>query len=303
MIKHATLLTLTLLLGNLILSPTLSFSQKQKKKKEKLLYISKRGPGFDIYKNTPDGKNETQLTKLEGWEWQTQYIKRPGKAQHVILFNSQNKKDGFKQRAMDTKGQLIPFDTKELPAFDMSPNGKWVIYTRKIGKGNHIILIPYKRPQDSIQITQGAFYHGRMKWSPDSRQICFIANQSGSNEIYIYDLNSKKTTRITNNNVREKYCTWSADGQQIITSMQKEKANNDLFLINLRNRKITRLTNTPDIHESEIAWSPSGRYVAYHAKVNGKDDIFLLNLFTKKVTKITQGQGYHGEPCWILEKD
>ncbi|HAS44990.1 MAG TPA: hypothetical protein DCS93_31200 [Microscillaceae bacterium] len=297
--KHTTISLLFLvLLSSLLMSTTLVLNIKPQ---EKLLYISKRGAGFDIYKNTLNGQNETQLTTLEGWEWQTQYIKKLGKQRHLILFNSQNKKEGFRMRAMDRQGNPVNLNTKGLPAFDMSPNGQWVVYNRKQGKATHIILVPFAHPQDSIQITSGRHYHGRMKWSPDSRRISFISDKSGSNEIYVYRLKSKKTERITNNQVREKYCTWAPNGRQIITSMQKGKANNDLFLIDLKTRQTMRLTDTPSIHESEIAWSPSGKYVAYHAKVAGKDDIFLLTLKTKKVTKITQGQGYHGEPGWIVE--
>ncbi|OJJ23655.1 hypothetical protein BKI52_04645 [marine bacterium AO1-C] len=299
MSKHLKIYSLAvLLLSSLFISATQDLGIEDR---EKLLYISKRGPGFDIYKNTPNGKNETQLTKLEGWEWGPQYIKKLGKQRNLVLFNSQNKKDGFRMRAMDLQGKLMDLDTKGLPAFDMSPNGQWVVYNRKQGKAMQIILVPFAHPQDSIQITSGKYYHGRMKWSSDSKRISFVSDKSGSNELYVYHLKSKKTRRITKNDLREKYCTWSPNGKQIITSMQKGKANNDLFLIDLKTSNTTQLTQTPDIHESEITWSPSGRYVAYHAKVNGKDDIFLLDLKTKKVMKVTQGQGYHGEPGWIVE--
>ncbi|MEL6968741.1 MAG: hypothetical protein AAFO02_01120 [Bacteroidota bacterium] len=59
------------------------------------------------------------------------------------------------------------------------------------------------------------------------------------------------------------------------------------------------LTDTP-FSESKIAWSPSGRYIAYHAKVDEMDDIFLLEIQMGKVEKVTAGNGYHGEPEWIL---
>ncbi len=263
---------------------------------ESISYISSRGSGFDIYRNNLEGSAEVKMTKDLGWEWGPQFV-RPLK---MLIYNSQDTSGVFQQKAMELNGENLPFKTFDLPGFNISPDGQWIAYSRKVGESNQIIIAPYSNIQDSIQITSGNYYFGRQKWSNDGNKIAYISDQTGSNEIYIYNLESKQTQQITNNDKREKYMSWSPDGKQLATTMDMGEEENDIFLINLADLQITQLTDSP-INESEIAWSLKGGYVAYHAKVDEKDDIFILSIENKEITKITNGEGYHGEPAWILE--
>jgi len=158
-----------------------------------------------------------------------------------------------------------------------------------------------ENPSDSMPITEMKGYNGRPKWSPDGNQILFIGDQSGSNELYLYDLPSVKTRRITENALREKYTSWSKDGKSIVTTMAEEEMPNDIYRIDLATLEVTQLTQT-SINESEISMDPQGRYVSYHAQLDGRDDIFLLALETKDVLHITS-KGYHGETVWMEVKE
>ena len=80
----------------------------------------------------------------------------------------------------------------------------------------------------------------------------------------------------------------------------KENLPNDIYLIDIQSSATTQLTQTP-INESEISWSPVGGKIAYHAQVNEKDDIYTIDIQSGEVRKITNGEGYHGEPAWIVE--
>lgn len=270
---------------------------KDEASKQKLVYISNKAGGFDIFKNDLSGQNEVNLTKLPGWEWYPQFVREQG----LIIFNRQDTSGNFSLKAMDLNGNERSFDTQNLPGFDISPNGKWAAYTRKIGESTQIIVAPLNAIKDSVQITDNTFYNGRPKWSNDNQKIAYISDRSGSNEIYVYDLTEQSTLQLTDNDVREKYLSWSPDDTQLISSMARDTLPNDLFIINLDTRSATQVTDTP-INESEISWSPRGDYIAYHAQVEGKDDIFILDLTSKEVKKITDGLAYYGEPKWIIEK-
>ena len=269
----------------------------QKEFKDILLYIAKREPGFDIYRNNIQGNAEKKLTQNPGLDWRPQFVIES----RQIIYNSQDTAGNFQMLKMSLNGDSRPMDMQGLPEFTISPNGKWAVYTKKDGDNTHIWMTPLKKPEDSLQITNQKGYQGRVVWSLKSDQFAFIADHSGSNEIYTYQLKTKKIKQITQNQNREKYISWSPDGKQLAFTMQREDTQNDIYLVNLGNAGIQQLTHTPDIHESEIAWSLSGKYIAYHAQVEGKDDIFVINLNDKKVSRVTQGNGYHGEPAWGLE--
>lgn len=278
--------------GEAVEDPTKSETYQQK-----LVYISNKADGFDIFKNDLSGQEEVNLTNLPGWEWYPQFIKEKG----LILFNRQDTSGNFSVKAMDLLGNQRSFDTQNFPGFDISPNGQWVAYTRKVGESTQIHIAPLQSVQDSIQITNNDFYNGRPIWSNDSQKIAYISDRSGSNEIYIYDLKQRSSHQLTDNEVREKYLSWSPDDTQIVTSMARDTLPNDLFIIDIATKGISRLTDTP-INESEISWSPQGDYIAYHAQVEGKDDIFIIDITTKEIKKITDGLAYYGEPKWIVEK-
>ncbi|MEL7422722.1 MAG: hypothetical protein AAFN81_07015 [Bacteroidota bacterium] len=263
--------------------------------KEELIYIASRGEGFDLYTFDLENQTESQYTKALGWEWGPQFIA----AEKVIVYNSQDTVGNFQLRAADLRGDSVSFSLPDLPDLKVSPNGEWILFTRKDGDVSQLKLASRENPADSLLITPAAAYHGRAKWNANSDQIAFISDQSGSNEVFCYQLSNKQTQRLTTNSLREKYLSWSPDGRSLASTIRGDRTENDIVIIKLQDLSLERLTDTP-INESEIAWSPSGRYIAYHAKVDEKDDIFLLEIETGKVEKITTGNGYHGEPEWIL---
>ena len=265
-------------------------------KEEVLLYIASRGEGFDIYRNTSIGLKEEQLTTAPGWEWAPQVVLAEGR----IIYNSQDTSGNFSQRAMNLQGEELEFRGIDLSGFTIAPSGDRIAYTVERDGGTQLMIASYPAVADSAQITRRPNYHGRPCWSPDGTKLAYISDQSGSNEIYVYDLTDKRHERLTNNQLREKYLSWSPDGQQLATSMQQDTLAADLFIIGLTDQSVTQITETP-IDESEIAWSPLGGFMAYHAEVEGADDIYVLDLQTGGVKRVTKADGYHGEPCWALE--
>lgn len=263
---------------------------------EKLIYIASRGEGFNLYTRDLTTGVEMPFTTAPGWEWAPQYIAE----ENVVLYNSQDTSGNFQMMAVDLDGQEAGFAIPDLPDFVVSPDGKRGIFSRKNGDASLLKLVSLNDLSDSLLITPDSAYHGRVKWSMDSKNLAYISDKSGSNEVYWYQLTGKVSKQLTNNEQREKYLSWSPDGNQIAVTIRTDSTENDIVLIDVKTLSVTTLTDTP-INESEIAWSPSGRYLAYHAQVNEEDDIYLLNLETKVIQKVTAGKGYHGEPAWIWE--
>lgn len=260
-----------------------------------LIYLSSRGDGFDLYQKKIGDSTETKITSNPGWDWNAQAINGEG-----IVHNSTDTLDGFSMRKIEANGNSASLYLGGLPEVTIAPDGDQVVYARKNGDNNYLMLSKLSSLKDSILISDEESYNGRAKWSAKSNKIAYISDRTGSNEIFVYSVNGKSTLQLTSNGYREKYLSWGPDGEFIATTMQTDSTENDIYQISILTKTVDQLTNTPEIHESEISWSPNGQFIAYHAKVNTKDDIYLLNIETKEVKKVTNGEGYHGEPVFIL---
>lgn len=262
---------------------------------QKLLYISSRAEGFDIYLSDEDGNNEVLLTKAnKGMDWGPKW----NESLQAIIYNSQDTAKQFTIKAMDLDGKPKAINTNGLEEYQLSPDGRYLVFSQSVGDFRNLYLRPLDNLSDSVAVTDEESYNGRPKWSPNSDNLLFVSDRTGLNELYIYNLTDKTTTQLTNNSTREKYTDWSPNGQQIAFTVEMENGKEDIFIISKDKSNLEQLTNT-EFGEEEINWSPKGDKIAYHAKIDGKDDIFTIEIKTRTITKITNGEGYHGEPEWV----
>jgi len=260
-----------------------------------LLYISNKSDNFDIYKNTTDGQQEKRLTLSPGFDWYPQYNAK----RNCIFYNSQDSLGVFRVNAMSTDGSDIPVKTGGLAGFDISPNRGWNAYTRKSRGASNIVIAPLGKLKDSIRISNGSAYNGRPKWTASGDKLAYVSDRDGSNEIYLYDRASGQTSRLTQNDGREKYLSWNPDGSKLAFTMSTGSSLNDIYIYNLNNSQITQLTDS-SVNEAEISWSPDGKYMAYHTKRLQADDIYTLEIATGIIRKVTDSKSYHGEPMWMI---
>lgn len=282
------------LLGLCSCLPNATESQVPSSKEELLVYISNRGNGFNLYANDKAGKRERMLTQDPGWEWDPRFLAD----RNLLIYNSQDTSDQFSIKAIEPNGSAQAFDAKGMENFVLTQDGSWFAFTRKKEGETHIWIAPYDHPADSQQVSLEGTYNGRPLWSHDGKKLAYISDRTGSNELFVYNGELKETIQITDNELREKYLSWSPDDQRIATTLSTEDLINDIYLIELESKAITRLTETP-FNEQEISWSLAGDHIAYHTQIDEKDDIYIVEISTGTITQITHGEGYHGEPTWM----
>ncbi len=268
---------------------------------EDLVYISDKSGSFDIYRNTLHGQKESRITSATGWEWFPQYVP----AKNIVVYNSMDTTGVFRTMAMSLKGDtIVNFPKLSLPEIRISDEGRWIAYVRQKNKDtSNILIAPLYRLGDSLQVTHDEGYNGRPVWSPDSKNLAFISDRTGTNEVYLFDMQTKQVRRVTKNNKREKYMSWRPDGKLLGVTMENERGINDIYVIDFKNQRTERLTDTP-YSEEEIRWSDSGDKIAYHSKIDDRDDIYVLKLKSDtlaidSIWKVTDSKAYYGEPEWI----
>jgi dipeptidyl aminopeptidase/acylaminoacyl peptidase len=131
---------------------------------------------------------------------------------------------------------------------------------------------------------------GESDWSPDGKQVVFISNITGRNNIWIVPAEGGWPSQLTVSNQRQTNVTWSPNGRWIAyTSDYDGNEQWDLFVVSPGNGQVTNLTNTPEISEEGPMWSPDGNMLAYMVKPKDSPtyEIDVMEVATKKVRHLT----------------
>lgn len=145
---------------------------------------------------------------------------------------------------------------------------------------------------------------GESTWSPDDKQVAFVTNISGRNNIWVVSAESGWPTQLTVSNQRQANIAWSPKGRWIAYNSDNDGNEQwDLFLVSTGNGQVVNLTNTPEVSEEGPAWSPDGEKLAYSVKPKQSPnyEIDVIEVLTKKITHITSNspaQVNNLSPMW-----
>ena len=110
----------------------------------------------------------------------------------------------------------------DTPDFDgspaWSPDGLWIVYETMVGDQLDINIISTVNGQ-IIQLISDPALDQTPVWSPLGRQVAFVSNRSGDNEIWIANLDKPDEGRFVNVSQSpatvETHPTWSPDGKRL----------------------------------------------------------------------------------------
>src|SRR5258708_5742879 len=145
---------------------------------------------------------------------------------------------------------------------------------------------------------------GDSTWSPDDKQVAFVTNISGRNNIWVVSSQSGWPTQLTVSNQRQAAIAWSPKGRWIAYNSDHDGDEQwDIFLVAAENGQIVNLTNTPEISEEGPAGSPDGEKLAYSVKAKSSPnyEIDIIEVLTKKITPLTTAtpsQLSNAAPIW-----
>lgn len=131
---------------------------------------------------------------------------------------------------------------------------------------------------------------GDSAWSPDSKQVAFITNITGRNNLWVVSSESGWPVQLTVSNQRQSNVTWSPNGRWIAYCSDHDGDEQwDIFLVSPSNGQIVNLTNTTEISEESPAWSPDSQFLAYIVKPKESStyEIDVMEALTKQVRHIT----------------
>ncbi|GAB4482966.1 MAG: hypothetical protein Kow0088_26000 [Anaerolineales bacterium] len=137
-------------------------------------------------------------------------------------------------------------------------------------------------------------------------QIAFASNRSGTNQIWMMNIDGSGLTQITN--IAEGACqpSFSPDGMRIIfispcPSDDESYPGAGMFMINVDGTNLTPLPNVPG-GDFDPAWSPDGEWLVFTSlRVTNRPRIYLMNLQTLEVKRLSDEFSRDYQPSWSPE--
>jgi dipeptidyl aminopeptidase/acylaminoacyl peptidase len=195
------------------------------------------------------------------------------------------------------KRLLKPTDVyllKEVADPQISPDGKWVIYTVSTAdttkdKGNTDIWMVSWDGTQTVQLTNSDESENAPRWSPDGKYISFTSNRNTDKDsekitqLWLMDTRGGEAKKITSLKGDLDEYAWSPDGKKIVMSIKDEDFSDTA-------KTKVRLPFVMDRYQfkKDIKGYVENRYT----------HLYVFDIATKKTDTLTKGNFDEASPVW-----
>jgi tricorn protease len=142
----------------------------------------------------------------------------------------------------------------------LSPDGKKVAFTVH----GEIFSASAKDGGDAARVTSTAGEEGEPAWAPDSRQLVYMSDRTGTHKLFLYDFATGKETALTSGSGRDDLPRYSPDGKWVAF----ERNSRELRIVDPATKEekllATGVFDTPPFADArDFVWSPDSRFIAY----------------------------------------
>ena len=182
----------------------------------------------------------------------------------------------------------------EYPVF--SPDGTRVLYMTKPGKTWVLALLALSNGTSEIVVDLNGKNALWPAWCPDGKRVVFDTDLWGKSELALYDLTTKKLTRLTDTIGKNTLPDCFPDGKTLVFTGNRGLGWH-IYKLDMVTKKITKLTNKRGNCRPHV--SPDGKWIAFVSESHGKSDIFLMRPDGTEIHSLTKDPG-HWEyyPAW-----
>ena len=154
-----------------------------------------------------------------------------------------------------------------------SPDSQWVAYEAYNENNLDIVIQSVQTPSDVIQLTDGPAADYSPAWSPRGRQITFVSDRTGDDDVWLADLDKSEDQRFINlsqdASSKDTHPAWSPDG----TSLAWVEEQDGLHSLYISRMEASSEAN-PTLPTAERHYLGSGDYPVWSAE--GKTILSIL---------------------------
>jgi tricorn protease len=146
--------------------------------------------------------------------------------------------------------------TSRVDEYHLAPNGRRIAFSIH----GEIFTAPVEAGGDLIQITDNPARDKEPVYSPDGKQIAFISDRSGREEIYTVASDGVgDTTRATDQDSIKMGLSWSLDSKLLAFNTLDDK----LFVYDPGSKQTRMVASSSKGNIGSAVWSPDGKWIAY----------------------------------------
>lgn len=184
---------------------------------------------------------------------------------------------------------------------------------------SHLFIAEYPSFNQQVDLLDGEKYHAplppsggfeQISWSPDGKRIAYCCKrevgkkfaESTNSDVFIYELESKKTINISDFNLGyDLDPVFSPNGEQIAwLSMATPGFESDKQRILIHDFKLNKTidyTENFDLSAENIVWDAKGEKIYFLCGIEATQQLFSLDIATKNITQLTDGMHDYTSLC------
>jgi predicted Ser/Thr protein kinase len=255
---------------------------------ERLVFVSDRDEGWEIYTRNPDGavnRMTNNQTSEENPVWSPDGSK--------LAFASD--RDGnWEIYVLDSDGTVNRMTNN--PAEDRdpvwSPDGSTLAFVSDRDENWDVYILD---PDGTVnRMTNNPADDRDPVWSPDGSKLAFVSDRYGDWEIYVLDADGA-LNRMTNNPAEDRDPVWSPDGSTLAFASNRD-GNWEIYVLDPEGVS-NRLTNEPSDDRTPV-WSPDGSKLTFVSARDGNWEIYTMNKDGSDQTNLTNNRADDVSPAW-----
>lgn len=175
-----------------------------------------------------------------------------------------------------------------------SPDSKqyaFVVYSKGRQK---LAIVDVRKAKMRLLEIKGLNSFSNPEWSPDGKYIVVTGLVDGIGDLYLYDIKTGKTEKLTHDLFSNIHPSWSSDGKKIVYSTEylcgtgSKKFAFHINVLDLETREIKTLDVFPKADNLNPRFSNDNRYVYFLSDADGFRNLYKYDLNTDQVFRLTQ---------------
>lgn len=266
---------------------------------KKIAYLFTDTAGTQVWESNPDGSNAKRLTNVDG---DITCFRYSPDMKHICYAKNVRIDPTIEQRYPDLpKANAMIYDDLMYRHWNYWTDGTY----------SHLFVADYPECENAVDLLAEQKYHcpnppfggvEELAWSPDGSKLAYCCKklygkafaESTNTDIYLYDLNTKKTMNLSEGNMGyDMDPVFSPDAKKLVWwSMKTDGFESDkhrLMIYDFEQNKMEDYSQDFDQDATTFSWSADGQKVYFNSCKEGAVHIFSLDLATRQFEQITDG--------------